>query len=181
MRRKAEFKNGEHYHVYNRGVDKRRIFLDDRDYRRFHRSLSLFNDVAASFDTGISQLRKQDIDLLIQKAREHRREPLVDILSFILMPNHFHLLIRQCAEDGISRFLHRVAKGYSRYFNLRHGRTGTLFEGTFKAVHIDHESYLAHLPRYIHLNALDVTMPQWRKGKVKNWTDARRALDQYQW
>lgn len=201
MHRKVEFSTGSYYHLYNRGADKRPLFADERDFARFYLGLFAFNDLHAQFDSGLSRVfplpaRSNPVTtgsnrvttgsgVKAQGASEAaplpKRKLLVDIVSFILMPNHFHLFVEQKEEAGISRFLHRLQKGYSRYFNLRHQRSGTLVEGGFKAVNVNRDAYFEHLPRYIHLNALDLTHPQWRTKGVSNWREAATALDRYRW
>ena len=109
------------------------------------------------------------------------RELLVRIISFCLMPNHFHMLLEPLVENGIPKFMHRFCMGYVKYFNKRYGRTGALFEGEFKAVLAKHDAQFEHLPRYIHLNALDLTDLKWRDGKVEDWNKALGFLEQYPW
>jgi putative transposase len=176
--RDIEFVNGEYYHVFNRGVEKRQLFLSDSDFERFIESMYLFNDVY--------YLHRPDpvhrISLLSSsEITEFDREQLVDVVAYCLMPNHFHLLIEQRKDGGVSRFLHKLNKGYSRHFNIKNARTGTLYEGSFKAIHVGSESYLRHLPIYIHLNALDLIGEQWRERKVSNWGNAVRFLNNYRW
>ena len=81
------------------------------------------------------------------------RQPLVSIISFCLIPNHFHSFLRQETDQGISKFLHRLSMGYTKYFNLRYSRTGHLFESAYKIVPVEQDAHFTHLSRYIHLNA----------------------------
>ena len=112
------------YHVYNRGVERRRIFQDARDYRRF-----------------LAQIKKS-LD----------REPAVELLAYCLMPNHFHMLVRQSQSASMGRFMQRLSIGYVMYFNKRHARIGPLFQGKYKAVRIVGNLHLMDVSRYIHLN-----------------------------
>lgn len=144
------------YHVYNRGVDKRIIFTDERDYAVF---LSFLKYALLSDD----ELKNHDVidaGIISQANRFNlRREGLhgvVELVSFCLMPNHFHLLLYQNEVDGITRLMRSVATGYSVYFNKRHKRVGTLFQGRYKASHVNSAAYWDHISRYIHLNPLDV-------------------------
>lgn len=130
------------YHVFNRGVEKRNIFLDESDYVYF---ISLFNRYLGSsekFDTS------------------HRLIPnyskSLELVAYCLMPNHFHLLVYQKDKDSMQIFMRSVCTAYSMYFNKKYERVGTLFQDRYKAVLIDDDSYFTHISRYIHLNPLDV-------------------------
>ena len=134
---------GETYHVFNRGVDKRKVFLDKADYFRFHKSLQLFN--AENQAQSIYELRfKED---WIENQR-----PLVNIHAYCLLGNHYHLLLTQKAEGGISEFMKRLGGGYTSYFNERYGRSGCLFQGKFKRVHVASNEQLLYLAAYVNLN-----------------------------
>lgn len=97
------------------------------------------------------------------------------------MPNHYHLLLEQLQEGGITNFMHKLNTAYTNYFNKRYERTGRFFEGPFKAVLIKREGQFEHIPRYIHLNALDLTDMNWREGKIEDWHRAERFLEEYVW
>lgn len=170
---------GQLYHVFNRGVDKRILFHEVADYRKFCDSLYLFND-ANYRNPGNVPLYNETL-LAAYEALEDLRDPFVDILSYCLIPNHFHLMLRQCKDGGISKFLHKLQLGYGHYYNRKYGRTGRLIESTFKAVPIEYDGHLLHLPRYIHMNALDDIAPDWRDGKITDWQRARVELDSYRW
>ena len=90
----------------------------------------------------------------IPELLKQKRKPLVSIDSFCLMPNHYHFLMKEITENGISKFMHKVGTGYSLYFNLQNERSGSLFEGTYKAKHIEDDRYLKYLFEYIHINPL---------------------------
>jgi putative transposase len=107
--------------------------------------------------------------------------PLVSVLSYCLIPNHFHLALRQEHDQGISKYLHKVEMRYAKHFNAKYARTGRFFESAFNAQHVSSDAYLEHLPKYIHLNALDLTPHDWRNGTVLNWPNALNFLDQYPW
>jgi putative transposase len=151
-----EFDSDSVYHVYNRGVDKRIIFTDERDYAVF---LS-FLKYALLSDDEHSMIGEVDKGLLSEAERFNiRREGLankVELLSFCLMPNHFHLLLYQYDVDGITKLMRSIATGYALYFNKRHGRVGALFQGRYKASRIRTDEYWLHISRYIHLNPLDI-------------------------
>jgi len=133
-----QYENGAFYHVYNRGVNKRLIFLDYYDYRVFLNLLKRYLDEQPSCDNRGRQYPWLRAD--------------VTLLAYCLMPNHFHLLVRQKREQGISRLLQNVSTSYAAYFNKRHRRVGNLFQGVFRARGIDSDSYLQHISRYIHAN-----------------------------
>lgn len=174
-----QIESGEIYHVLNRGVDKRRIFLDDHDRLRFIHNLYEFNDYKTSFNNGRFFASKSLLDRTDQFAG--RREPLVDMLAFCLMSNHYHLLLRQLSENGLVKFLSKLNAGFAKYFNQRHGRIGTLFQGRFKSIPIVDESHFIHIPYYIHCNPLDSIAPKWREREVTNPEKAISFLDNYRW
>ena len=97
------------------------------------------------------------------------------------MPNHFHLMLKQKTDGGVTMFMRKLGTGYTNYFNLKYHRVGSLFQGKFKAVLLEHESHFNHLPHYIHLNPLDMIMPQWRNGKITNTQKAFLYLKTYRW
>jgi REP element-mobilizing transposase RayT len=148
MSRKLQFALDEYYHVYNRGVEKRVIFNNEFDYQRFLLLLVLVNDEKP---VEVQQLVR---DYTIPELIRQKRKPLVSIASFSLMPNHYHLLMKETTEKGISKFMHKVGTGYSLYFNLQNERTGGLFQGPYKAKHVDDDRYLQYLFEYIHLNPI---------------------------
>lgn len=150
--RKVPLVANEIYHVYNRGVEHRPIFLSKRDYERALESLIFyqFQDLPLSFSHVIRlPIREKEEILSKLPTKSHR---LVNILCFSLMPNHFHLLLKQLVDNGISRCVGNFMNSYTRYFNVRHERDGHLFQGQFKAVRIETEEQLIHVSRYIHLN-----------------------------
>jgi REP element-mobilizing transposase RayT len=148
MSRTLQFALDEYYHVYNRGVEKRVIFNNEFDYQRFLLLLVLVNDEKP---VEVQQLVR---DYTISELIRQKRKPLVSIASFSLMPNHYHLLMKETTEKGISKFMHKVGTGYSLYFNLQNERTGGLFQGPYKAKHVDGDRYLQYLFEYIHLNPI---------------------------
>ena len=155
--RKVAFVVDEYFHIYSRGVDKRKIFLDDRDRRRFVRLLYLCNN-----DKPIVYKLVKDKPL-----REiHIGERLVAIGAYCLMPNHFHLLIREVNDGGIVKFMRKLLTAYSSYFNKKYSRTGALFSSEFKAQHLNTDEYLKYVFSYIHLNCLKLSDPDWKNQKL---------------
>ncbi|PIZ00793.1 hypothetical protein COY62_01055 [bacterium (Candidatus Howlettbacteria) CG_4_10_14_0_8_um_filter_40_9] len=136
------------YHVYNRGINKQNIFLDGRDYATFLFYLKLYLQ---------DPEKLKDIDP--QKRKSLVRKNFfgnIELLCYCLMPNHFHLLIKQKGERDIAEFMKSLGTNYSMYFNDRHDRIGTLFQGPYKAILVKNDSYLLHLSRYIHKNPEDL-------------------------
>ncbi len=146
------------YHVYNRGVDKRTIFEDEQDYAVF---LSYLKYALLS-DENQSQEDLIDKEVISDAIRFNIRrlglEGKIELVCFCLMPNHFHLLLYQHGIDAITKLMRSIATGYSSYFNKRHKRAGTLFQGRYKASKIDSQEYWDHISRYIHLNPVDLNV-----------------------
>jgi putative transposase len=103
-----------------------------------------------------------------------REQKLVSIGAHCLMPNHFHILIKEVTEGGISKFIQKLLTAYSMYYNIKYERTGGLFEGKFKSEHLDTDIYLKYIFSYIHLNPIKLIEPKWQESGIK---DERRALD----
>lgn len=175
--KRPSFEVSNIYHIYNRGVEKRKIFLDDNDYFRFIHNLFEFNDVkpAANLYYKSHEIRSHKIE------KRTPRKLLVKILAFCLMPNHFHLLLEPVQENGISFFLRKLCIGYAMYFNQKYVRTGGLFQGRFKGVLVNKEPHFVHLPFYIHLNPLDLISPEWRERTIKNYPETIKFLESYRW
>jgi putative transposase len=109
------------------------------------------------------------------------RNPLVHIHAFSLMPNHYHLLLSEVTENGISNFMQKLNMGYAKYFNERHDRSGYLWQGRHKKILVQNDAHFVYIPYYIHLNALDLSMPKWRDGKIPNAHRAIERLKAYRW
>jgi len=154
--RKIKFYKGNFYHIYNRGVEKRNIFKNDNDRWRFLQGLFMFNDEKTTANL-LWQLEKTRGGVTFGVLRDFlkmnskKREPLVRISADCLMPNHFHLLIEEIKNGGISRFMHKLGVGYTKYFNSKYKRVGSLYQGTFKAAFINNEQYLKSLLVYINV------------------------------
>lgn len=148
---KTYIENG-FYHIYNRGVEKRTIFQDEKDYKVFLSYLKSYlspppqrTDLLTPFTLKGSTFR----GITRQPNNYHQQ---ITLLAYCLMPNHFHLLIRQKSPTVIKSFMQSITTRYTMYFNKNYDRVGTLFQGTYKAVLVNNENYLLHLSRYIHLN-----------------------------
>ncbi|MDP3880577.1 MAG: transposase [bacterium] len=184
---RPKFTTGNLYHIYNRGTDKRDIFMDESDYLRASHNLWEFNDQNPAPANHILRSRKQPSlevrlpTVAVQKMERPPRELLVKIHAFVLMKNHYHLILEQIVEDGISKFMQKFGTGYTNYFNQKHERNGVLFQGKFKAIHIDNDPYFLHLPHYIHCNPLDYLDYNWREGGLKDINNALNFLKNYRW
>lgn len=146
MYRQTIFAKDQFYHVFNRGVEKRLIFENKRGYNRF-------------IDTMIYYSIKNPVIRFSFKDRLPNQQnsnflPLVEIVCYCLMPTHFHLLLKEIAEGGITLFMAKLSNSYTKYFNVKHNRVGPLLQGSFKAVRMEDEEQLIHVSRYIHLNPL---------------------------
>ena len=180
--RKTKLVSGEIYHVYNRGVDKRDIFIDSEDHLRFIHDLYEFNDKNPTINLALYLNPKNKLkEVGLPKIKRGPRERLVNILAYCLMPNHFHLMIQQKEENGITEFMRKIGTGYTNYFNKKYERNGVLFQGKFKSVHLEKDAHLLYLPIYIHFNPLDYGFKEWREGKIKNNKKALEFLDNYRW
>lgn len=192
--RKIEFINSEIYHIVIRGVDGRKIFIDDEDCWRGIFGLYEFNTLKAVTIREQREKREKFKELLKQAARERdsgrfaqlereadKRDRLVDILSFVFMPNHLHLLLRQIKQEGISLFIKKLSIGYAMYFNARHSRRGVLFQGRFDANHIDGNEYLKNVFTYIHTNPVSMAEPKWKENGIGNVKRAIEFLEEYRW
>lgn len=169
----------EIYHILSRGVDKRKIFLEEEDYLRFIHDLFEFNNQEAALNIGYF-FKNQYIDLRSQYING-KRKFLVKILIFCLMPNHYHLILSPLIEGGITKFMRKLNIGYAKYFNQKYERVGALFQGRYKSILIRDESHFIHLPYYIHLNPLDLEFPEWRNKEIKNYKKAIEFLENYRW
>ena len=162
------------YHVLSRGVDKRKIFLEDKDYFRFIHNLFEFNNIENTATISHRNFKKWD-DIASRPISRKERKPrklLVDVHAFCLMPNHYHLLLSSKVKDGIPRFMKKLNIGYAKYFNIKNDRRGALFEARYKSILVENEDHFMYLPHYIHLNPLDMYMPEWRDRKLRNYGDA---------
>ncbi|MDO8603900.1 MAG: transposase [bacterium] len=175
MSRNIDFSINEYYHLYNRGVDKRTVFMDAEDYKRFTALLYLANNTNSVHMNNLNHRGLTSLDVLsIEKG-----DTLVDIGAYCLMPNHFHVLVREKIESGISIFMQKVMTGYTMYFNKKYKRTGALFGGTFKAQHVARDTYLKYLFAYIHLNPIKLVDSNWKENGISDKKKAERYLNSY--
>jgi len=167
--RNISFAKGEYYHLYNRGNSKQKIFLDKKDHEHFLKLLFLCNSERSFVFRDITK------DVFIFD----RETTLVNIGAYCLMPNHFHLLVQEKTEDGISKFMQKLSTAYVMYFNAKYNRTGGLFEGKFKSKHISTDQHMKYLFSYIHLNPVKLVEPKWKERKIINLTKTKLFLRNY--
>lgn len=153
---------GEYYHIYNRGNSKQNIFNDEKDYEYFINLLKIMN-------TEKSVKSNRPKEEVINKINPIGDENLISIGAYCCMPNHFHILIKQEKDDGISVFIQKISTAYAMYYNKKYKRTGSLFEGKFKSKYAGEDRYLKYLFSYIHLNPLKILDKDWKR-KVKSST-----------
>lgn len=179
--RKTEFVENEYYHIYSRGNSKQKIFLDEKDRERFLKLLYLCNSkhrIDFSNDIVKRKINVWDFE---------KGESIVHIGAWVLMPNHFHLYITPKTEarlpsgNPITDFMHRVLTAYSKYFNAKYQRTGSLFESKFKSIHIEKDTHAKYLFSYIHLNPIKLIDSKWKEQGIKNKKEALKFLDSYKW
>ena len=177
--RDIDFVEGEIYHIFTRGVEKRTIFEDDFEKDRFTALLFYLNDISgrpARVD------RKVGKNSVINNLDNDPDDPVVGVLAWCLMPNHFHLLVKEITDGGISTFMHRLQVSHALYFNTKHKRSGPLFSGKFKAVHMSRDEQFTHVSRYIHLNPLGLFDPLWKeRGYIEDKVGAEKFLRDYKW
>ena len=184
--RKISFVPGEYYHIYNRGNSKQTIFFDKKDYEKFTKYLYLCN-AQINFD-----FRDDIVEPKIDTYEFDRGKSLVSIGAWALMPNHFHLYVtiprtpgvREIVtdkENAVSKFVRKLSTSYVKYINKKYNRTGGLFEGPFKAVHVNKDNQAKYLFSYIHLNPVKLTQPKWKENGIKNTKRTLDFLKNYKW
>ena len=159
MGNRAGFVEGEWYHCYSRGVDKRTVFESLQDYQRFLEILYLANSTKPFHRSNISVPREKLFTA-------ERSKTVVSIGAYALLPNHFHLLIYEKTGSGISSFMRKLGIAYAMYFNIKNNRVGNLFVKPFRSKHLRDDRYFQHCVNYIHLNPIDLFIPGWKRQCV---------------
>lgn len=172
----------ELYHILNRGIDGRILFLDSGDFVRFVHNMYEFNDIAPA----IGLVRRDVQNANVGPQRSYIRERLVEIHGWCLMKDHYHLIISELVEGGLAKFMMKVNVGYAKYYNERYERHGHLFQGKTKKILIEYEAHFLYILHYVHLNALDYLKGAagWRerdKNTIKNAKEALQYLNEYRW
>lgn len=175
MVNRSPFALNEWYHCYSRGVDKRVVFEVVDDYERFLQLLYLLNNKGTVHRSDFKKTSTAEV-LAIP-----RDEPITAIGAYCLMPNHFHLLLKEIVEGGISRFMRKLGIAYAMYFNIKNERVGNLFVKPFRSKHVPDDRYFKHAIQYIHLNASELFEPGWKAGRVKNMSLLERKIRHYKY
>ena len=165
---------GEFYHIYNRGTEKRDVFLKKNDYDRFLSLLYIANSYTAV------DLKRQG-STLSEILALNKDKNLVDVCAYCLMPNHFHLIVREISNGGISTFMQKLITAYTMYFNKLNERSGVLFQGRFKVEHANEDRYLAYLISYLHLNPIKLIDPKWKENGIRDKKWAETFLENYKY
>jgi len=175
--RKVVFANDEIYHIFNRGVEKRPTFTDKRELDRGIKTLDFYR--FANLPLKLSKflvLSESEKTKFIQKVQADSQK-LVQIICYCLMPNHFHFLVKQVKEKGVSIFAANFTNSYTKYFNTKHERVGPLFQGLFKAVRVESDEQLIHVSRYIHLNPVSAFLIRPDQLESYQWSSYLEYLD----
>ena len=184
--RKIPLVDGEYYHLYNRGNSKQKIFLDKEDYLHFIKCLFVCNtNKKFKFRDNIVEPKIDAFDF-------DKGESLVSIGAWVLMSNHFHLYLTNSHQSDrweslgldknrISEFMRKLLTAYTLYFNKKYKRTGSLFEGKFKSVHISDDVQAKYLFSYIHLNPIKIIDSNWKEKEIKNINNYLNFLIEYKW
>ena len=169
------FTSGEYYHVFNRGVERRPIFTNDRDYKRALATLTYYR--SSSPPVRFSKFLTTPIDSKAELVKRLAASPLdVSLVSYCLMPNHFHFLVQQLSENGVPKFVSKFSNSYTKYFNTKHSRVGPLLQGNFKAVLVESEEQLLHLSRYIHINPVVSSLVKRNELSTYRWSSFNEYL-----
>jgi putative transposase len=167
--RKIPLADGECYHIFNRGVDRRHIFNNTRDYERYILSMLLMNDEQDGLMIRWRNYKESHKNVSVHeflRLNLSERKQLVEIISYCCNPNHYHFILKQLKEKGIERFMQRISTGYTMYFNERNHRSGALFQGRYKSTHINSNELLMHLSVYVNCNS---EIHGIKKAEKYNW------------
>ena len=171
---------GNIYHLLNRGVEKRKVFLNDRDYKRFVHNSDDFNN-RDNIEQSYFRRRGNSSSLTDMRHPRHPSERIVDVLCWALMPNHPHIMVVEKEEGNAGRFSRKIFGGYTKYFNEQNKRSGVLFQGRSKIILVQRDAHFLYLPFYIHLNPLDLFQPKWKENGIKDVKGAMKFLEEYRW
>lgn len=188
--------NQGYYHIYNRGVEKRKIFIDEQDYKVFLYYLKLyllpkeinFEEIKQKKDLSVEAQDRKIAELFLMRNFYDK----IQLLCYALMPNHFHLLIRQNDKKDMEIFMQSLITKFVKYFNKRYKRVGPLFQSRYKGKLIEQEEYFLHLSRYIHRNPLEIlpkneklleyqwsSYPAYVKGYRQDWLRKENILSYF--
>lgn len=187
MKRKHPFVVGERYHVFNRGVAKCTICENESDFWRFLQGLVLFNEKNSTASV-LWRLERDRGRLTMNVLKEYivrpnnERNPLVRVLAYCIMGNHYHLILEEIQEGGITNFMRKLGVGYAKYFNNKYERVGSLFQNVFKNVLIESENQLLYLLVYVNiLNPAEFIEPNWKENGVRDIEKVLKFAEKYTW
>jgi len=181
--RKEKLSNNQVYHIYSRSIAKFKVFNTPGEYARFVGLMDLFR--YENFKHKFSQYNSlsDKLKLEIKSNLENDNQKLVNIVCYCLMPTHFHLVLEQKMDSGIMSYTRRLLNGYSKYFNVKHKRSGPLWSSRFKNVLVKDDEQLLHLTRYIHLNPTStglVNEPEgWQFSSYNEYINDRKHICNY--
>ncbi len=168
---------GDIFHILNRGVEKRKIFLDNEDYYRFFHNLTDFNNKDLTL---LSYGARRKYSSAIRKPKKPKKK-LVNVLCWCLMPNHYHILVQEIIDGGASMFSKKLSSGYTQYFNLKNDRNGVLLQGKSKIIPLRKDEHFIHIPYYILSNPIKLIEPMWKEKGIKNIKQSVKFLNEYKW
>ncbi len=174
---------GEYYHVFNRGNNKQPLFYEPIDWSRFLFLILYFQSPEIIYN--ISRyvapfVRRRAFNISDELLKEIINNRSVELINFALMPNHFHLTVKEVKENGISQYMQRVLTAYSKYINTKYQKSGHLFQGPYKVVHVENNTQLLHLSAYIHRNPRE--LKEWRKKELEYpWSSYQDYLKNDRW
>ena len=172
--RRIPFQIDEWFHCYNRGIDKRVVYESEDDAERFLRLLYLANST--------NPLRLDELSKSTDKIMAYpRSRALVSVGAYCLMSNHYHLLLKEIHEGGISQFMQKLGTAYAMYFNIKYERAGNLFVKPFRSRHVGEDRYFQHVVNYIHLNPAETFESGWKVGAVKSMKRIERKIREYRY
>lgn len=174
---------GEHYHLFDRGTAKQEIFLDKRDYARFLFLILHCQSSVAITNTSHyvnSYIKHSVFNIRDSRHSEILANRIVALVAFAIMPNHFHLIVEQISDNGISEYMHRVLMGYAKYFNTKYEKSGHVFQGPYQAVHVSDNEQLLHLSAYVHKNPNELL--SWKgKEEYYPWSSLQDFTQDNRW
>ena len=182
--RKEKFIPNEYYHIYNRTIMNVPVFKDGQNAKRIKQSMLFANSTISSkiFQFLRDNEKQSEIKFIEAMNMLTKGEKLVDILCYAIMPDHYHMLIKERVDGGIINFVRKCDISITKYINMRNKRRGPIFESLFRSKHIDSNEYLTHLSTYIHLNPLDIISgKEWRNHKLENWSKIKKEIINYPW
>lgn len=181
--RRVPLAPGEYYHVVNRGISKQKLFLDTRDYARFLflilylQSPMVFTNIGRYVS---SFVKHRMFNISEDDQREINDTRIIYLHAFCIMPNHFHLILSEVEEGGISRYLQRIQNGYGKYFNTRYTKNGHVFQGSFRSVHMSSNEQLLHTSAYIHKNPCFI-IPKGQGVEKYQWSSYADYVQENRW